>query len=75
MEKITGNESEDPLADQGKCAKGFRERGERVGHTPPGARKHSLQLEWELTTKTHGFRVLQGLPRGCTTSVFLQEAE
>lgn len=60
MEKITGNESGDPLADQGKCEKGFRAQGELVGHTPLGTRKHSLQLEWELMTKTHGFESSKG---------------
>lgn len=43
--------------------------------TPLRERANSLQPEWELRTKTHGFRVLQAGPRGSVSFVFLEEAE
>ena len=52
MEKITGNKSGDPPQRGEGVGRASGRGGELVSHTPLGAGKHSLQLEWELTTKT-----------------------
>ena len=62
MEKITGNESVTHRQSGESVGRTSGRGGELVSHTPLGAGKHSLQLEWELTTKTHGFRVLRAEP-------------